>query len=242
MALHLVTGKGGVGKTRVSAILSKSLPSALLYDCSGDLPEELELLKLKDRQLMQMSESEIIYRAIKPFLKIGGLSRWVSENKWIRNLFNLAPNMMDFLQLYEWSALSREQDVIVDAPSTGNFLGIIDSVKPAKKMFEAGKMNKMAREMEDLLNDPAKTRIYLVSLPETSALHEMQELHRHLTETGYKFSILQILNRLHQEAPPEVTIPEELKFLAYDRPKREMERIQGIHFDRKIWEGGLDFA
>lgn len=238
MSLKLVSGKGGVGKTYVTALLFRQKNSARLFDCHGDLHQQLRELNLVTPKIGLRNDSQLIRSTLKKIVVIDKIAAWAADNRVIQNLFRLAPNLLEFLFLLQMIEIteSDDSDLIVDAPSTGNFLGILKSVQSAKNMFDAGLMKKNSGRIFDFLNNPDKTEFILVALPERSALDEMLELEKEIKSLFPSAKITRVLNRKHKEEKNWKDLPPELHFLAYDRAKKENERIKDFHFDITLKE------
>ena len=233
MPLKLVSGKGGVGKTYVTALLYRQNAAARLFDCQGDLRQQLEKLNLSSPNIELRNDSQLIRNTLKKIVIIDKIASWAADHRVIQNLFRLAPNLLEFLFLLQMIELaeSDESDLIVDAPSTGNFLGLLKSVQSAKRMFDAGLMKKNSGRIFDFLNDPDKTEFILVALPERSALDEMIELEKEIKNLFPRAKIIRVLNRKHEEEKNWKDLPPELHFLAHDRVIKENKRVKDLHFD-----------
>ena len=227
MPLKLVSGKGGVGKTYVTALLYRQNAAARLFDCQGDLRQQLEKLNLSSPNIELRNDSQLIRNTLKKIVIIDKIASWAADHRVIQNLFRLAPNLLEFLFLLQMIELaeSDESDLIVDAPSTGNFLGLLKSVQSAKRMFDAGLMKKNSGRIFDFLNGPDKTEFILVALPERSALDEMIELEKEIKNLFPRAKIIRVLNRKHEEEKNWKDLPPELHFLAHDRVIKENTRL-----------------
>jgi anion-transporting ArsA/GET3 family ATPase len=241
MSLKLISGKGGVGKTYITALMHMKNPQSILFDCSGDLVSQLQTLRQPLAPIRLKDDSEIIRMTLKRIVKINKIAVWAAEHKMIQNLFRLAPNLLEFLLLLHIVEMAEasSQDIVVDAPSTGNFLGLLKSVKSANRMFDAGLMKQNAARIFNFLNNPSKTEFFLVSLAEKSALDEMIELENQILQIFPTSKVQRVLNRKHEVITNWESLPKELHFLAHDRPLSEDRRLQGIEFHKTVKEGDL---
>jgi anion-transporting ArsA/GET3 family ATPase len=153
-----------------------------------------------------------------------------------QTLLNLAPNLYELLLLREWIQLAESQDLIVDAPSSGNFLSLIDCPKTAIRVFDGGSMRAIADEVEAFFQTQ-KTVIHIVTLPENSSLQEMEHIENEIQSKYPMFSIKKILNRLHSPTAPLPELSDRLRRLQLNRPLRERERAKLYPFEHQILEG-----
>jgi anion-transporting ArsA/GET3 family ATPase len=237
--IQFVSGKGGVGKTRTSLLLSQQNPDAVLAEITDSLEEEAKELQLKPPRIYNFKRAQLAEELLARTIKIKTLSHLLAKSKLFHTLLNLAPNLHELLLIRKWFELAEDQALIVDAPSTGHFLAFFDAIKTAQKMFDGGTLRKIANELDDYFQDLTSIEIILVSLPEHSALEEMDEIEKRIKEIYPQLKIKKILNRVHHEPQTELKLSDELKLLAHERPKNERERTAGKNFDHQITEGAF---
>ncbi len=201
----LVTGKGGVGKSTVTAILGllSARAGARTLICEldaheriapmlghppvgGEVTEIEENLSVVDiRPSMAMEE----YALMK--LRFRALYRLVFENPLVESLVRFVPGVNDLLMLGKAFNHERETDdagrpvwdrVIIDAPATGHGITFFRLPKIIRDAVPAGNMHREAADMWALLTDPRRTAVHLVSLPEELPVQETRELHARLAD------------------------------------------------------------
>ncbi|MBN8555496.1 MAG: hypothetical protein J0L93_08630 [Deltaproteobacteria bacterium] len=239
MALYFVTGKGGVGKTRYSVLLSQKMKKAELAELSQALQSEAEKFKLSLSTIHSFSKETLGETFLKKSLRIPFLSHWISQSKIFQTLFQLAPNLYELLLLRQWIQIAENKDLIVDAPSSGHFIALLEAAKAAKEMFDGGSLHKLADEILKYFQKANTTSVFIVSLPETSALEESTAIEENLRKNYPKMRIQKILNRKHIAPPKELELSKNMQQLAYDRPKLEDERIFSYTFDQILEEGAV---
>lgn len=196
--LLIVTGKGGVGKSTVSAALAQSLARAgrrtLLCEVNsggratvllGHPPAGAEIQRLEDDLwAVDVRPPEAMREYVLSKIRIERVYRAVFENPLVRSFLRFIPSLAETVMLGKIAFHVREKDgagprwdaVVVDAPATGHaltFLGVPQSLLDA---LPAGTMATEATWMRDMLVDPAVTAALLVSLPEELPIVESLEL------------------------------------------------------------------
>lgn len=237
MDLHIVTGKGGVGKTRFSVLLSEKMGSCPLSERGNQIVQEATKLGKTSPQVHNITNAELVREFILGVIKVKALASWASKSKVLQNLIRLAPQLDELLLMKDWIRLAQERKIVIDGPSTGNMTAMFDSVRTAQKTFDGGSLRRFADELDRQLMDGSGFHVYIVSLPEISAIEEMEHIHQHLSSLYPKIKLYRVLNRKHDPAPAGVEMPDNLKALAYERPQLEEQRISGIHFDFILKEG-----
>jgi anion-transporting ArsA/GET3 family ATPase len=200
---HLVTGKGGVGKSTVSMTLGLAFAQRGLRTliCEIDhremmtrafrVPPSRGAVRHLNEHLAVVSidtQSALSeYGALK--LKVKALSSLLTENPITRALVSIVPGVADLIALGKAFNHEREKDqqgyiwdrVIVDAPSTGHGLTFIRLPQVIRDVVPSGNMRREADEMWSLLSDQTRAAIHVVTTTEDLPTQEALELWRALT-------------------------------------------------------------
>jgi arsenite-transporting ATPase len=187
----IVAGKGGVGKTTVTAALAAAAAragsSVLIVEVEGKsgLPtmfgasalsyDELDLdpkirarFLTPDAALVDYLESHGMRRISKRLIGSGALEVVATA----------VPGMKDILVLGKVKSLdeSRAADLlIVDAPAAGHAISFLLSPRGLLDAVRVGPISKQAADVVALLSDPARCQVMLVTLPEETPVSEAIE-------------------------------------------------------------------
>jgi anion-transporting ArsA/GET3 family ATPase len=197
--LVIVAGKGGVGKTTVSATLAtaaaRSGLDTLVIDVEGSsgLPAMFGRSELDYDELTLVEGDADAGRgsirartltaddALLEYLEDHGLKRiskrLVSSGA-VDVVATAAPGIKDILVLGKVKQLERERvaDLIVlDAPAAGHAITFLQSARGLLDAVRVGPINAQARDVLELLTDPARCRVMLVTLPEETPVNELVE-------------------------------------------------------------------
>lgn len=215
--LLIVTGKGGVGKTTVSAALAleSARSGKRTLVCEVNTKERVTQLLGKPEVGPEVTSLEENLWAVnvRPeesmreyalmVLKFESIYSAVFENRVVRYFLRFIPSLQELVLLGKilYHLKEKRSDgsfrfdrIIIDAPATGHaitFLSvpqvIIDTVPP-------GAMSNDAAWMRDLLVDQKTTAAVLVSLPEELPVNETLELHQALVARVKMTPQLVVLN------------------------------------------------
>jgi anion-transporting ArsA/GET3 family ATPase len=194
----VVAGKGGVGKTTMTAALahmaSATGRSVLIVELEGksgitgafglaeDLGyEEVELLSAAGGRGHVRARRITPDDALVEYLKDHGLKR-VSKRLVSSGVVDVVstaiPGIRDVLVLGKVKQLEREQVadlIVVDAPATGHAITFLTSAAGLVSAARGGPLRSQAQDVVDLLSDPARCRVMLVTLPEDMPVSEAIE-------------------------------------------------------------------
>jgi anion-transporting ArsA/GET3 family ATPase len=185
----IVAGKGGVGKTTVTAALAAAAARAgtsvlivevegksglaSAYGCPPLTYEEAELRPgvaartlTPDEALVEYLEGHGLRRISKRLVKSGALDVVATA----------VPGMKDILVLGKVKALDVENrfDVIlVDAPAAGHAVTFLTSPRGLLDAVKVGPINAQAADVITLLSDPARCQVMLVTIPEETPVNEL---------------------------------------------------------------------
>ncbi len=197
--LLIVAGKGGVGKTVVSAALARAAAmagrSALIVEVEGKsgLPRMFGHPELGYDELVlhkgggTHGDAEVSARTITPdaalveYLEDHGLSR-ISKRLVSSGALDVvataAPGIRDILVLGKVKQLQRAQaaDVIIlDAPAAGHAITFLRSARGLMDAVKVGPINAQAKGVLELLEDRDQCQVLLVTLPEETPVNELVE-------------------------------------------------------------------
>jgi anion-transporting ArsA/GET3 family ATPase len=201
--LLVVTGKGGTGKSTLSAALalaaSRRGKKVLVCEVTarervsellGRPPSGSEIRELHPNLYsvhVRPRESMREYALLT--LKYKTIYNAVFENRVVRYFLNAAPSLAEVVMLgkVSWHVV-REQErgrprwdlVVLDAPATGHALTLLTVPEVFLNLVQEGPLARDMRFQQELLEDPARTAVSIVSLPEEMPANEAIELHRAL--------------------------------------------------------------
>lgn len=216
--LIFITGKGGVGRTTIASSLGLSFAengeNTLLVQWSfqdfisplwnlepcGHRHQELQ----KNLHVMNFDPSEAMKEYFVDHLNMKLLYTLVLQNKQVQKLIQSAPGLEElfFVGRLFWLCELAEQEkglkfdrVVVDAPATGHGAALFGIAKTISAFEMTGPLVDETRRVSALLEDPSKTTIVTVSLPEELPVEETLEvLPRYKVEPGHMPSAL-VVNR-----------------------------------------------
>lgn len=214
----ILSGKGGVGRSTLAAALGLAAARVGLRTCLVQLGARDNLRRMLDGGPasyepvrvdpalplytcnLQPAEALREYGVMK--LRFAALHNLVFENDVMRRLLRMIPGMNEMLLLGKaWHMEAVEQreggqpawDVlIIDAPATGHGVSLLRLPQVILSAVPVGPMAEDARSMQALLQDPTRTALHVVTLPQelpaTEALELCATAERTLgVPTGYLF-------------------------------------------------------
>ena len=195
----VVAGKGGVGKTTITAALARTAAAAGLsvlvlelegkpgvpaaYGLPGSLGyEEAELAEGADG-----ADGRVRARRITPddalleYLTDHGMRR-VSKRLVSSGALDVVstaiPGIRDILVLGKVKSLEREEAadlILVDAPATGHAMTFLTSAQGLLDAARSGPVRTQAADVVEMLTDPVRCQVALVTLPEEMPVNEVVE-------------------------------------------------------------------
>lgn len=222
--LLVVTGKGGVGKTAVSAVLGRTFaergkrvlvvevdPRENLHQMLGVPPTGGEILPAGPRLWVQnLKPRQVLDAVVRERLKIDLLAGRVLASPIYHHFADGAPGLTELAILGHALRLLRgivrdapDLDLIVlDAPATGHGVRLLASPLLVSDVIRHGPFAEMAGELATLISDPARCGIVAVTLAEEMPVQEVLEMREALRGQVKKDPEALIVNGLYPEAPP----------------------------------------
>jgi anion-transporting ArsA/GET3 family ATPase len=197
--LLFVTGKGGVGKTTVTAALgllaSREGKRTLVceVDAKGNLADFYEMPRpgfaAREVQaglhVMSMDTEESLKEYLSLQLKLPLLAKIGPLARMFDFIANAAPGVKEILTVGKlgWEVRERHYDlVVVDAPASGHIVGQLRAPQAINELVQVGLVRDQTGWLMDILGDPAQTGVVIVASPEEMPVTESLELIDRLRE------------------------------------------------------------
>ncbi len=229
--LLIVAGKGGVGKTVVSATLARAAArvglSTLVIEVEGKsgLSTMFGQAPLDyDEAVLSAGggpggEGEIRARTLTPdealldYLRDHGLSR-ISKRLVSSGALDVvstaAPGIKDILILGKVKQLERagaSDLMVLDAPAAGHAITFLQSARALLDTVRVGPINAQARDVLGMLHDHDRCRVVLVTLPEETPVKALVDTAFNLAaRVGVGLGPV-VVNGLYDEVPGLATPP-----------------------------------
>lgn len=194
---HFVTGKGGVGKSLVAALLARfySLKSqhVLLAELS-EISFYKDYLDLNEIQykpspwvpkvdVCQWSGTECLKEYALHLLKIKKLYELFFENPVTRSLVQVAPGLQELAILGKVTSSPRRHgpamnydQLVIDSFATGHFLSLLQSPKAMAETIQFGPMGEQSRSIDKWIRDDNFMNVHVVTTAEELPIAETLEL------------------------------------------------------------------
>jgi anion-transporting ArsA/GET3 family ATPase len=210
----IVVGKGGVGRSSVSgaiAMLRAGDPARVLameYDRLGALtialgrkpgfaPSEVA----PGLWTVVLDGAHQLEEYLSTLMPSRALLKAVVNNGAYRYFVEAAPGLRELIMIgkiyheLEYRPPSPPWDLVVlDAPASGQALSVLRMPLAARETFGAGIVGRTAARVSELLRDPARCGVVLVTSPEPFAVSETMETHAALSGLGLETAAV-IFNR-----------------------------------------------
>ncbi|MCU1395708.1 MAG: putative anion transporting ATPase [Ilumatobacteraceae bacterium] len=178
--LVIVAGKGGVGKTTVTAVLAHSAARSGLRVLAVELegkPVLADLLAGTGVEVMTITAPE----ALAEYLDAHGLkrvSKRLSTSGIIDVVATAAPGIDDIVVLGKLKQLERLEShdlIVVDGPAAGHAITFLLSARGLLDTVRGGPIRAQAEDVLEMFNDPERCQVLLVTLAETTPINELIE-------------------------------------------------------------------
>src|SRR3954470_5318737 len=196
--LVIVAGKGGVGKTTVTAAMARAAAQSGLSALIVEVEGKSGLASVFGREPLSYDEVElsagITGRTLTPddalleYLRDHGLSR-ISKRLVSSGALDMvstaAPGIKDILILGKVKQLERAGAadlIILDAPAAGHAITFLLSARALLDAVRVGPINTQAKEVLELLTDAERCEVMLVTLPEETPVNELVDTAYHLED------------------------------------------------------------
>ncbi len=267
--LAIVSGKGGVGKTTVAAALALAAARAgkrvLLIEVEqreGLAPLfGLPVIGYEERALapnvsgLSVIPDEALVEYLYLFYGIRYVGRVLKGSKALEFATNIAPGLRDILLIGKIKEAERRRvsgqyayDLLVlDAPPTGRLPRFLEAPRSIVQLVRSGPIRQQAQGVLDMVSDPKRCQVVLVTLPEDMPVRETAEAAETLGKMGIALGPV-VVNGVYPEVLPAdalTTVAADARSLLQDEAERaglrlgddaieELARVAAAHAHRTI--------
>lgn len=174
----IVAGKGGVGKTTVTAVLARAAADTGLRVLVIELDGKPALDELvPDLAVEHLAAAE----ALEEYLFEHGFKRMakrLAASGVIDVIGTAAPGIDDLVVLGKIKQFERSGEwdlIVVDGPAAGHAITFLTSPAGLLDAVRGGPVRSQAHDVLELLRDGRRCRVVLVTVPETTPVNELIE-------------------------------------------------------------------
>ncbi len=220
-ALIVVTGKGGVGKTVVTAALGRGLaaagrrvlllesdPRENLHHLFDRPPSGGDVVTIDRRLALRNARPRaIVDAAVTRTLRLKALSRRVLASPIYEHFVEGAPGIKEMmllghaLQVTEGEADHRADVVVLDAPASGHGLSLLAAPGLVADAIAGGPLGKTAARVADLVADADRCAVVVVTLAEEMPVQETIETIEAMRSRLGRGPELVVVNGIYPEVP-----------------------------------------
>ena len=250
-SLLLVSGKGGVGKSAVTAALSilaarrgrsvlamsmvddLGLATHLGIDRLGYTPQEVR----PGLHAMTIDRSQALDEYIRLQLHAPRIAPLGPVARGLNALADTVPGIRDIITIGKALFEGGKDDwdiVIADAPPLGQLSSYLRAPVTIAGLVPVGRIRDQALRYEHQLSNPLHTGLVLVATPEELPVVETMEAHDQIAE------FVDIAAVIANRVLGPLGVSEETLDLVESRPHRQAGRLhRGLHADQRRWIADL---
>ena len=218
--LLIVTGKGGVGKSTVAAALALAGVRSGRKTCLVEVESRQTMSSLFSTAPWDFSEREFrpglwglsidpeasLAEYLDLFYGAGRLSKLVVGSSAVQFATTAAPGVKDVLLIGKVKEMEQRRApdgrfvydlIVLDAPPTGRIVNFLRAPEAAGELVGVGPIRQQAQSVVDMLLDPRRTHLQLVTLLEEMPVQETLEAVTQLRGLGVTMGPL-IANRVER--------------------------------------------
>jgi hypothetical protein len=260
--LHVVTGKGGTGKTTVAAALALALAAGghrtLLVEVEGrqgiaqlfgtdPLPyEERHIASADDGgevRALAVDSEQALLEYLDRFYRLGAAGRALRRVGAIDFATTIAPGLRDVLLTGKVKEATTRiesghrtyQAVVVDAPPTGRIGRFLNVTAETAKLAKVGPIKSQSEGVSALLRSPM-TAVHAVTVLEEMPVQETRDTFDELTALGLPIGRI-IVNAgrtpLLAGGPAPVSQPQLRRGLAAAGLPTDQQTVRGLHAEAR---------
>jgi anion-transporting ArsA/GET3 family ATPase len=223
--LLIVAGKGGVGKTTMACALSLLAAQlgkrTLLVEVDGAgraayllgvQPGEIGKARPARESLsvMSLDGSLALAEYLELVVPVKRVLQAVFSSRIYQYFVAAAPGLKELMTIGKiWYEAERLDDatgqrswdiVVVDAPATGHSMQYLGMPHAAHEVFRSGLVGRESQRLIDLLTDPERTAVNLVTTAEEMPVNETLEMYQRIRAELHMPLGWLFVNRMHQSS------------------------------------------
>ena len=205
--LLIVTGKGGVGKTTITAAIGLAAAASDRRTIAVEVGSRNQLAELFNEDPATAGEIPLYpnltglsidpQHALEEYLvmtiRVRAIAERLAESRALGYVAAAAPGLREIVTLGKIMQLTelqlrdgspRYDLVVVDAPATGHGIGLLRTPQQFAEIARLGRVNDESRRIAAMVGDRSRTGIVLVTLPEEMPVNETVDAVGRLGEIG----------------------------------------------------------
>jgi anion-transporting ArsA/GET3 family ATPase len=225
--LLVVTGKGGVGKTALTACLGRGLarrgrrtlvfevdPRENLHQMLGVPPSGGDITDAGGGLYLQnLKPREVVDAIVRERLKLEMVTRRILDSPVYQHFAEGAPGLKEVailghaLRLIRGAGPRRGElfdTVVLDAPATGHGVTLLAAPRLLSEVIEKGPIGHMGQELAEFVADADRCGVVVVTAAEEMPVEEALELRQSLRERLSREPELLVVNGLYPPAPRQL--------------------------------------
>jgi anion-transporting ArsA/GET3 family ATPase len=225
----ILTGKGGVGKSTTSAALALIAANrgkrvlVIEVDAKGNVPDFFDTRRVgfKYRRLhknvygLSMQPKDSMQEYLSLMLRVPGFSLRPLQG-FMEYTSNAIPGLKEILVTgkvyYEEKAAEdgkpRWDLIVVDGAPTGHVVSQLGAARHLAELVRTGPIHDQALRIADLLSDPARTALVLVTIVEEMPVNETIDLAQRFEDETDIHPVALIVNQLQPDLVGDVPVIE----------------------------------
>lgn len=200
--LIVVTGKGGVGKTTLTAALGRLLaaagrktllletdPRESLHQLLNTPPSAGQVLTAGPRLYLQnLSPKAVVENLTREKIPIPPLANSIIRHPVYQQFIDGAPGMKEMavlgyaLRTVQGETRFKADVVVLDAPATGHSASMLQAPLLLADLIGGGQLGEMAKDLAKFIANPRRCGVVLATLAEEMPVQETLELVQFLRE------------------------------------------------------------
>jgi anion-transporting ArsA/GET3 family ATPase len=197
-----VAGKGGAGKTTVTAALAMAAAShnknVLVvetneYESLSSLFGEIKFTEKPSRLDsniwgVRIDPKIVLEQYIQKYVTVPFVAYQIIQSRIFEHLAVAVPGLKEVMTLSEIWRFEQKRNpktktplydlILIDAPATGHGLSLLRVPSTLSSMLQTGPMAEQTRWVEDMLQDSTRTCLILLAIPEELPVNEALEFER----------------------------------------------------------------